>query len=94
MSKARLPPVLFLASSLEICLKTLVALYMQYNTEETCSAHTKTKPGDNTKYGEYQKIQIIENDLLLKFEWTSTKLNVESAKYRQGAYIKFSVIKK
>ena len=46
------------------------------NTEETCSAHTKTKPGDNTKYGEYQKIQIIENDVLLKVEWTSTKLNV------------------
>ena len=29
-----------------------------------------------------KKPQTIENDLLLEFQWPSTKLNAKSAKYR------------
>ena len=36
-----------------------------------------------------KRTQTIENDLLLEFQWPSTKLNVKSAKYLQGAYIKY-----
>jgi hypothetical protein len=42
-----------------------------------------------TLQGVPKKPQTIENDLLLEFQWPSTKLNVKSAKYWQGAYIKY-----
>ena len=36
-----------------------------------------------------KRTQTIENDLLLEFQWPSTKLNVKSAKYLHGACIKY-----
>ena len=36
----------------------------------------------------------LENNLLLEFQWPNTKLNVKSAKYWQGAHMKYCLIKK